>query len=168
MKKVFVYLILITALILVFIFQLETPFSHLSPMVRRLLRQPFNSHLSQQLALELEKLPLTSHSSLEDELESRAKYLMKTKDWQELEKTVKELENKHLSFKNKLQLALELDQKYPNYPALKLVLASLYYQKGELATAAAYLNQAKKLDPNNPLIGKLETLIKISAIGTRN
>ncbi len=164
MKKVLVYLFLITALILVFSFQLETAFSRLSPAVKHLLNQPFNSHLVGQLTLELKKLPFPSQSVLEDELKTRAKYLMRSKDWQELEKTVKELENKHLSFKNKLQLARELDKKYPNYPALKLILASLYYQKGDLATAAAYLNQAKKLDPNNPLIGKLETLLKISVV----
>ena len=112
--------------------------------------------------MQVAKIESQAGQQLSLEFKQRAKYLSSNQDWQELNKQIDLLKNKEISLKQEINSFQKLDKLYPNYPALKLILAGLYYKDGNIPKARQMVSQASRLDPNNPLIKKLDQLINPS------
>ncbi len=160
MGRIVTYFLLILALVGVIFFQYQTKVGQLPSEILQLLSHPFNQKVIRQLNLRLAESSSQLTQQLERELETRSRYLLASDDWLEFQKELNQLKEKRLQLKDEVRLLEKWDQKYPNYPALKLLLATLYYRQGNKVAARESLKQVEKLDPNNPLIPKLEFLLK--------
>jgi len=149
-----IFPLLIMALTFVFLIQLHLPTS-LNPYLSQLLKHPFNPEINQTLAIKLTQL----QSQLATQFIQRASLLSTEPDWQKLNTTIQQFKSQQTNLQNQIQYWRNLDSKYPNFPNLKLILSTLYLKLQDHQTAQKYLDQAKQLDPNNPLIDQIQQLI---------
>ncbi len=146
--------LLLISLLFVILFQRHLP-SKLNPYLYQLLKQPLNPKINQTLALQFTQL----QSQLADQFIQRASVLSTESDWQQLNTSIQRFKSQQTSLQNQIKYWQNLDLKYPNFPSLKLILSTLYLKLQDPQTAQKYLNQAKQLDPNNPLIDQIQQII---------
>ncbi|NOY15004.1 MAG: hypothetical protein GXP43_02195 [bacterium] len=138
-----------------FVFLNQKSLPNITPLARQFLSKPFDASLNQAAALNLTKL----QSQLQDQFIQRVKAISTESDWQQFQKQLNSLSQQKQAFQQKINYWRDLDAKYPNFPTIKLILTSLYYQQQNPQKAKYYLDQAKQLDPNNPNLRQLEKMI---------
>ncbi len=127
----------------------------LTDNLARLLKSPYNLVVNQKTAIDFK----TVEEDLSRQFITRVKSLSSESDWLQFQDQLDKLKSQSQNNQAKLNYWLLADQKYTNFSAIKLLLASLYYQQGDKQTALTYLEQARKLDPNNKLLQILSKTI---------